>query len=270
MRANQLVVVSFYEPRPLEPLADLLRSLRRFDAGLAWDLAIVVNRIGTGPLKLPREAGSATVLERPNEGMNIGAWDHGWRSLAGYSGYLFLQDECSARADGWLHAFVEAGAREGVGLVGESWNAGWDRPWETMREAVADHALKEHVVAGQPANRVDVYRSFMAARGVPEGAKAGHMRSLAWYLRRSTLERMGGFLHGADYGECIAAEIAATKQVEQLGLRAVQVGDQPFARFRHVEWREVAPGKWRHVPAAPPPPPSSPGIFGRLRMRLGL
>jgi hypothetical protein len=265
-----LVVISLYEPRPREPLAQLLASLRRFDAGLPYDLAIVVNRTGSEPLLLPDVAG-ARVLERPNQGMNIGAWDHAWRALPGYEGYLFLQDECFAQADGWLADFVQAAADPQVGLVGESWNAGWDRPWDEMRRAVAGQAMKEHLIDGAPANRVDVYTGFLRAHAVDPGQRGGHLRSLVWYARRQTLEAMGGFLQGANYGECIAAEIGASKRVEQLGRKAVQLGAKPFCRFRHVEWQEVAPGRWKHgVVGGAANTPGKPGsLMGRLRALLG-
>lgn len=266
---GQLVVVSLYEPRAREPLAALLESLRRLDAGCAYDLAIVVNRTGSGDLGLPAQAAGARIIERRNEGMNIGAWDHAWRVCSDYDGYLFLQDECLAHAAGWLSAFRDAARGGTVTLIGESWNAGWDRPWSEMREAVSGQAMKEHWIAGQPANRADVYASFMRARGVDPGERAGHLRSLVWYARRPTLERMGGFLHGANYGECIAAEIAATKRLEQLGGRAIQLDARPFSRFRHLEWVEVQPGRWKHVPDGVMPVRRPQGWVAHVRARLG-
>lgn len=268
MPADQLVIVSLYEPRSRTPLVALLDSLESFDPGCGYDLAVAVNRTGTGPLLLPRKTGNLRIIERPNEGMNIGAWDHAWRECGGYRGYLFLQDECQAQAAGWLSAFRDAALDERVGLVGESWNAGWDRPWMEMRRAVAAQQMREHWIGGQPANRVDVYQSFMQAHGVDPGERAGHLRSLVWYARREVLERMGGFLHGANYGECIAAEIAATKRAEQLGWKAMQVDARPFSRFRHLEWKEVEPGRWKHTPAGAAQVRH--GFLTHIRSRLGL
>ena len=65
---------------------------------------------------------------------------------------------------------------------------------------------------------------------------------------------MNGFLHGANFGECIAAEIAATKRVEEIGLRALQVSAEPFVFFGHREWRQRPDGRWRHgQPNVPDP-----------------
>lgn len=268
---DQLVIVSFYEPRPLEPLTSLIASLARFDAGCPYDMAIVVNRTGSGPLQLPATGPGVRIIERANGGMNIGAWDHGWRESPGYDGYLFLQDECVAQRDEWLSAFRDAARSAEVGLLGESWNSGWDRPWDDLRHAVAGQVMKDHWIDGAPGNRVDVYRGFLEANGVEPGLSAGHLRSLVWYARRPVLERMGGFLHGANYGECIAAEIGATKRVEQLGWRAAQVDVGPFSRFRHLEWREVSRGRWKHVPHdSAPHAAARPNLFARVLGRFGL
>ncbi len=248
-----LVVISLYEPRDIVPLDTLARGLRAAPAGVQADIVVVINRTSTGALPLPPSLEGMTIVDRPNEGMNIGAWDHGWRMFPDYSGYLFLQDECELKSGPWLKPFVDASDKPSVGLVGESWNSGWDRPWETMRSAVDKQQMREHTIAGKPANRVDVYLQFMARHGVAPGHKAGHLRSLTWFASRATLLAMDGFLHGANFGECIAAEIAATKRSEQAGLLAVQVGSQPFLHFGHKEWHQDALGNWRHGPQAVPP-----------------
>jgi hypothetical protein len=80
---------------------------------------------------------------------------------------------------------------------------------------------------------------------------------------------MNGFLCGTSYGECIGAEIAATKSIQSLGLRALQVNTLPFCHFGHLEWSQDAAGKWRHVPLStgtpPSPLPVRTSILARLR-----
>lgn len=246
-RSNHLVVVSLYEPRSLGPISNLLESLHRFEAGLPFDLAIVVNRVSNGILRMPTFTAPMVILERLNEGMNIGAWDYGWRTLPMYRGYLFLQDECFAKRNGWLRAFDEAAAKTGIGLVGESSNTGWERGWDEMRLAQASVHMRDHLLHGRPANRVDVYLDFMRRQQIEPGEQAGHLRSLVWYATHDTLVRMDGFKHGTSYGECIAAEIAATKQVEMLGLKPIQVDSEAFCYFGHLEWKQERPsGRWRH------------------------
>ncbi|WP_341909253.1 hypothetical protein [Polaromonas sp. YR568] len=249
---RHLVVVSFYAPRPTVPLVRLLTAVRGTPAGAEFDVALVINRDNGAGAALVDWTDQVhrladVVLERPNTGMNIGAWDFGWRTLKAYDGYLFLQDDCILKATDWLNAFVKAAADPSIGLVGESWNSGWDRPWHVMRKSVAKHALREHLINNRPANRVDLYLDFMQRHGVNPGDGGGHLRALSWFARRETLLAINGFLHGANYGECIAAEIAATKQVQAIGLRAVQLAGQPFACFGHADWAQLPDGRWQHV-----------------------
>ena len=264
-----LVVVSFYEPRPMAPLEGLVQALLHTPAGADFDIVVVVNRTTSGPLALPVPVDAVTaVVDRPNEGMNIGAWDHGWRHFLEYDGYLFLQDECELKSEGWLKPFVDAASAPGTGLVGESWNAGWDRSWDAMRIAVAGQHMPGHELHGRAANRVDVYREFMSRRGVATREKAGHLRSLVWFAHRHTLVAMNGFLQGANFGECLGAEFAATKSVEALGLRARQVDVQPFRYFGHREWCQGPDGRWRHGPQAIPNPLAAQGPWRTLLARL--
>jgi hypothetical protein len=242
-----LVAVSFFEPRPQLALSTLLTALRNTPAGAAFDIALVVNRTGSDELVLPDEVQQADfILSRSNEGMNIGAWNFAWQTFPDYDAYLFLQDDCVLQAPNWLESFVQVAADASVGLVGESWNAGWDRSWATMRKAVSTHSLPGHAIDGKPVNRVDLYLDFMERHQVSPGRQAGHLRALTWFATRTTLQSINGFLRGSNYGECIAAEIAATKQVEAVGLKAVQVESRPFAYFGHLDWHLTQDGRWQH------------------------
>lgn len=244
--ARHLVVISYYDRRSYEPLRSLLTSMQRFDAGLPYAILVVVNRDAAGPLHLPVSA-PATIVERQNTGMNIGAWDHGWRTSPMYDGYLFLQDECYAVRPGWLSTMAAAADKEGVGLVGESFNEKWFRPWDELRQIWTAYAMREHLIHGKPANRVDVYLDFLRRVGVPAGKHGGHLRSLVWYLKRAVLEKIDGFPIGRNYGECIAAEIAVSKRAEALGLHPVQATPEPFYYLRHLEWvQEPISGRFVH------------------------
>jgi hypothetical protein len=234
-RAPYLVVVSYYDRREAQPLRRLLDSLGDLDAGLAYDTCVVANRDTEGALGLPLAPG-VRILERENSGMNIGAWDHGWRACPGYRGYLFLQYECYAVRPGWLAAFASAAQGEGVGLVGESFNTRWQHGWDDLRSMWSSHRMPGHDIQGKPANRVDVYLDFFRRNAIPPGTDGGHLRSLVWFATREVLERIGGFPIGSSYGECIAAEIGVSKRVQALGLRTVQVAAAPFHYLRHREW----------------------------------
>jgi len=243
-----LIVVSYYDRRGIDPLRRLFATMREFAPGLPCDVRLVVNRDTRGYLDLGVSWPGLTVLERENRGMNIGAWDCGWRALPAYDSYLFLQDECHVLRPAWLSAFASRANLAGVGLVGEYFNDKWRLPWDRLKALWAGHAMKDHRIRGKAANRVDVYLDFFRRHGLATGTNGGHMRSLVWYAKRRVLESIGGFPIGSNYGECIAAEIATSKQIEALGLEVVQVADEPFSYIGHSEWvRDPASGRFVHV-----------------------
>ncbi|MGE3251220.1 MAG: hypothetical protein AB7L26_13365 [Hyphomonadaceae bacterium] len=238
-----LLVISFFDARPAAALAALLRSLRRRTAGAPYEIVIVANRTAAAPLALPEEAAGVRVLERANEGMNIAAWEHGWRQSPGFDRIVFLQDDCRIVRAGWLAAFAAALDNPAIGLVGESLNSAWDAPWDALRARHTD-ALPGH----GDGPRADFYRACMARWGVDPGSTGRHLRSLVWAARREVLERIGGFPVGRTYGECIAAEIAVSRKVEAAGLRIDQVDRRPFRYIAHAEWRRPHPfARHRHL-----------------------
>lgn len=249
MKHLPLVVISFYDRRSLAPLEALLDSLDEHPAGAPHQRVICVNA-GGGPA-LPARVVQRVygILVRDNDGMNIGAWDAGWRRWPGRPTYVFVQDECRAVACGWLSAYLSALDAPGVGLVGECLNPSWDAPWAALREGPGRSLLPEHSLDGRPANRVDVYLAAMARFGIEPGPTGRHLRSLVWATTGSVLQRIGGFPHGRDYGECIGAEIGVSRAVEACGLSIAQVARTPFHFFRHREWnQDVAGGPFTHRP----------------------
>ncbi|MEZ5653647.1 MAG: methyltransferase domain-containing protein [Burkholderiaceae bacterium] len=249
-RASTLVVISLYEPRGTSALVRLLRTMAMHDPGSPYELSIVVNRDASDtPLSLPPEASHARVLARENRGMNIGAWDHGWRLNPGFEHYLFLQDECVVQRADWLAAFLDAAREHPGAMIGESYNAGWDRPWQRLRAAQDGNRMRGHELGGQPANRVDVYLDFMRRHGIVTGERGGHLRSLIWFASGKTLQAIDGFPIGENYGECIAAEIATSKKLEAAGFTVHQLASDAFKFIGHVEWQRAgADGRWHHVP----------------------
>ncbi len=216
--------------------------MREHEGGRPFDLAVVVNReSGFDRPGLTLES-SIRVLERPNTGMNIGAWDHGWRSLSGYAHYLFLQDDCLVVREGWLAGYLTRAADPEIGLLGESLNKAWDKPWAKLAEERKGEVLPDHIIDGQPAERVALYLDFMARTGIDPGENGRHLRSLTWFARRDVLERIDGFPIGATYGECIAAEIAVSRKVAAAGLRVEQTSPEPFHFIRHADWEQATPG----------------------------
>jgi hypothetical protein len=235
-------IISFYDRRPVEPLELLLRSLTAHEGGAPFSTLVVVN--STGNFRLPPHICSQVdeVLYRQNLGMNIGAWEEGRQRYGAGEILLFLQDECFAVRRGWAAKFLEEAGDERVGLVGESVNANWDRPWEQLRREQGGNPLPEHFLSGAPANRVDVYLDMMRRHNIDPGTSGLHVRSLAWAARSNVLSDIGGFPIGANYGECIGAEIAVSRAIASQGLQLKTVGALPFEYFRHREWNQDVPG----------------------------
>jgi len=244
-----LVVISHYDRRPVEPLIELLESIAAHPAGAPYQCVVMTNK--THASALPSFVTSLVDAHatRANVGMNIGAWDAAWRRWQGRPAYVFLQDDCLVAREGWLQATLDVLKDPEVGLVGESMNNGWARPWEVLREAQGRDTLPEHTLDGQPANRVDVYLDAMQRYGIDPGASGRHLRSLVWGLRGEVLEQLDGFPIGSDYGTCIAAEIGTSRAVEALGLGLAEIGPSAFHYIRHREWNQDAPGgAWTHRP----------------------
>jgi len=248
--ALPLVVISHYDRRPVEPLVDLIDSMQRHAAGAAHQCVVMTNKTHASTLPACVTSRIDAHASRPNLGMNIGAWDAAWRRWQDRPVYLFLQDDCVIARPGWLRAVLDRLSEPGVGLVGESLNKAWDKPWPVLRDAQGRDVLPEHMLDGRPANRVDVYLAALQRYGIEPGATARHLRSLVWGARGDVLRRLDGFAQGSDYGTCIASEIGTSRAVEALGLALAEIGPTPFHYIRHRDWNQDAPGgAWTHRPA---------------------
>lgn len=244
-----LVVISYYDRRPVGPLLALLDSLDRHDPGVACERVVCVNRTHERPLPAAIGQRVQGMLERPNRGMNIGAWNAGSKHWPGRPAYLFLQDECYAVRDGWMSTIMKTLDESDVGLVGEAFNPAWDRPWSVLRDSVGRDVLPEHMIGPAPANRVDLYLQELRRHGIDPGSVGRHLRALVWAVRGEVIEALNGFPEGGNYGECIAAEIGVSRAVEARGLSLRQVGATPFHAFRHREWnQDRAGGNYTHSP----------------------
>ncbi|MEL7157351.1 MAG: hypothetical protein AAFN30_12225 [Actinomycetota bacterium] len=244
--ARRLVIVAYFDQRPLRPLLDLLASMERHPAGCPYERLVVVSTTGTDRLDRLRSAG-IPCLERQSLGLNIGAWDDGWRQAADVDEFLFLQDDCLVVRQNWLRAFADA-CGPGVGLVGESLNEHWDRPWDELRRTRGKIRVAEHQLAGRRANRVDVYLEFMARHGIEPGEAGRHLRGQVWFARRAALASIDGFPKGRNRGEHIASEIAVSRAMEAKGWCVRQVAETPFHYISHREWEHSnADGAFRHA-----------------------
>ncbi len=234
-----LVVINQFDQRPLDDLLNLLIALHSHEADIKFDTCVVINQ--SQALRKVRELPNVEFLHyRENTGMNIGAWDYGWRCHPDYDYYLFLQDECIVLEQDWARQFINRLQDRSVGLVGESFNAKWNKPWGVLQNKKCGPTMPGHFINGKPAGRVAAYLDYMVRRNIDPGPVAGHVRALIWALRGDTLRAIDGFPLGYNYGECIAAEIAVSKMVEALGLKVVQLSAEPFHCFSHAEWGKYA------------------------------
>ncbi|MBI5882780.1 MAG: hypothetical protein HZB91_06720 [Elusimicrobia bacterium] len=231
-----LVVISHYDARPARALGELLASMEEHPAGADFSVRIVVNQARERKGPLPATRLPVEILHRPNSGMNIGAWEAGWRAHPDFANYLFLQDECRIERPGWAAAFKAASQASRVGMVGESLNVGWEKPWSRLRRLQEGVELPGHELNGRRANRVDVYLDYLRRCGIEPGATARHLRALVWFMPRSVLEDIDGFPIATSYGECIACEIGVSRKVESMGLAVRQVHAESFRYISHGEW----------------------------------
>lgn len=203
---------------------------------------------------LPSRIRSVRWAVRPNLGMNIGAWDFGWRlaSTGGRSpaakpersiSFLFLQDEVDIQRKDWVHGFVHAKQEIQLGkgavpiLLGESWNHRWEKPWSVLigafNEAASGSSLSDSMI-----QRAKLYFQLLEQWDVTAQQSAGHLRSLVLFSNLSTLKSIHGFRVGKDKEACVASEIAVSQAVAAQGGIVKQVSADPFFYLWHREWRK--------------------------------
>lgn len=226
------IIISYYPARPLDQLIALLISLSEFRD----HITVVVN--GNFETLAPLYAQCVRVITRENEGMNIGAWSRGFHERGDADLYIFLQDECFLKR----HSFVQAiesvfRSNRSLGMVGESLNPRWAKPWGLLKSEGFNVYEADHVINGIPSRRVDTYLHFMRSWGIEPGSSGAHLRSLVWAFPGEVMRALGGFPIGRNRGECIAAEIAVSRRVVMMGYQISQISEGPFTFFGHSEWR---------------------------------
>ena len=231
------VIISYWTGRSTRNLLRLLKQIHSYDAQAPFFVTIVCNGGDQDPLQLPQcfQKYNITILNRINAGYNIGAWDYGWRNTVDSDYFLFLQDECYIRKEGWLRTFLlKMSEFPRIGLVGETIN--WNKPWEELRNNpdVARCLNKD----GQPKlfNSVDFLLDFLHCEGIHAGQTAEHLQSLVLFSSRSILQKIDGFLHKDIYAEAVGAEIAISKKVISLGYDIATVSNESFCYIGHPEW----------------------------------
>jgi hypothetical protein len=252
---STLVVISYWSSRPPENLFNLVFQLSKYEQSYSYSLCIVCNVDSDKEISSITDSLNLniknildnniskpeyfTLLTRRNIGMNIGAWDYGWKANKQYKHYIFLQDEVVVLLNNWLSSYMNRlnyneVNEQSIFLLGESWNMKWDIPWNNLINSGFNTFMNGH-----PNNvkRVDFYLQMMRKWNISPGSTGGHLRSLIWITNQLTLETIKGFHEGSTFGECIASEISATKAVIQNGGHVKQIFDTAFHVFWHPEWR---------------------------------
>lgn len=212
--------------------------MRRLPAGRPFDLVIVCNGGGLSAEDLPPPPEGVTlrIVNRENQGYNIGAWDAGWRASPDYDYYLFLQDECRLRRAGWLSAFEARHRSLGApALLSEAlmWP---DMTWDDVLAAERRDFTPSYAdpAAETP---VETYRRLLAEMGIPEGPVATHLQSLVLFADGALLSRMDGLPNRSAYREAVACEIGISRKAASLGAQLALVDPgRPFSVIAHPEW----------------------------------
>lgn len=220
---QNLVVISHYDQRPIEPLISLLDQIAEIDAGANYDLVVIVNAMSKELLKLPERHADLKILYRENQGFNIGAWQHGWLAAPNYDFYLFLQDECEIRRPNWLGASKRAAKPPKVGFVGECMNhiSSWEvfeREYpEIFKECVSIAARNSFDIADNP----------------------DHLQMLSIGAERAALEKTGGFIEANTKVRAMAGEVLTSVRARMLGFRVRQTAWRPFEYIGHPQWSDL-------------------------------
>ncbi len=177
--------------------------------------------------------GSPIVIKRPNIGMNIGAWSAAISYCDPNSDVIFLQDECRVVNPNFVERYQRFFANKEVGMIGESLNLKWNRSWDVMAKSPLNYWLTEE---GRYEKRIDFYLRCLRSWNIDPGSGGLHLRALVWSFSSGALRKIQRFPLGRSKEECIAAEIAVSKLVNQLGFEFVQSDPNAFSFFRHEEW----------------------------------
>ncbi len=234
--SRTLIVISHYDARTKECLFSLLQQISDVSA----DVVVVINNDFATDINTSKIFGVFSII-RPNQGMNISAWHTAYDLLPNYDFYIFLQDECFIKKNNFISRYLLALSNLHVGLIGESINPKWDRPWIDIANSNLNYSV--NLKSNFAISRVDYYLLKLKDWSINPGVSGRHMRSLVWAFRKSVLDKMPPFPTGTNKEECIAAEIAVSKQVESMGLKVSQVSDLPFSLIGHHEWRSDGTSK---------------------------
>ena len=230
-KSKLLITISHYNKRDKINLINLINSLTNEKC----DLFIVINDDNCKVEQLGYFYNVQT-LTRPNTGMNIGSWNAAYLNNKDYDFYLFLQDECKILEKSFIACYINELSKKEVGMTGESINNKWDNKWDFLANSRINYVVG-YDMHKKPVYRVQYYFNLLKTWLIQPGENGRHLRSLIWGFKKETLNKISSFPIGKTKEECIVAEIAVSKKVEQIGLKVTQVHKKPFKYISHIEWK---------------------------------
>ena len=230
-KSKLLITISHYNKRDKINLINLINSLTNEKC----DLFIVINDDNCKVEQLGYFYNVQT-LTRPNTGMNIGSWNAAYLNNKDYDFYLFLQDECKILEKSFIACYINELSKKEVGMTGESINNKWDNKWDFLANSRINYVVG-YDMHKKPVYRVQYYFNLLKTWLIQPGENGRHLRSLIWGFKKETLNKISSFPIGKTKEECIVAEIAVSKKVEQIGLKVTQVHTKPFKYISHIEWK---------------------------------
>lgn len=236
------VVISYWVESSPKYLYKLMDQIVKIQGKFSFSIVLVCNGGSDIFFTLPRRYKRYTIkiVNRPNIGFNIAAWEDGWRSINAKN-YLFLQDDCFILDDNWYSAFIDRFYSDPtLGLLGERINPNWNRPWSELKESYFNKVVHyyDFAMGFDLFPNVDNYLEYLNASQIPCGEKADHLQSLVLFTTRSILLEIGGFPlpDNKTKGRAVAAEIAISKKIQSKGYKIDIVGEHPFTYIGHREW----------------------------------
>lgn len=228
------VVVSTWSGHPSSYLFDLCASFNRYAAGMDYALVLSANGLDYALAPELRPLFNEVFI-RENRGFNLGAWDHAWRLLPDYDRFLFLQDDCLVLRKDWLQKFVECfESAPRCGLVGETLQVGWDKPWAVLSSPQRmDRKDRDPIRRAAWTNFI---RQTLKEWGIPEGPTGRHITTVVHFTSSKVLEEVGGYNIGRTKEEAIAAEIGFSRKIEEKGYSLVQVRRRRHSVIGHRQW----------------------------------
>ncbi len=235
--SDSIFIISYYKSRNKQNLYNLLKQLKIFKS----KIAVIINDDETNVLKF-EEVDNVYTLFRKNIGMNIGAWNEGYRYFSDYENYFFFQDECFIKKNIFFEKYLNLLSKKDLGLIGETVNTKWSKSWDEMQLSPMNYKI---LVNEEEMLRVNFYKKQITEWGIELGYSPIHLRSLSMAIKSVNLKKINGFNIGFNKEECIASEIAISKKIMNLNLKIAQSNKEHFYYIGHKEWHNDGKRKLR-------------------------